>query len=85
MRPSLQERKRNMFELITVLVFLWLLFKGIGLALRLTWGAAKVIATILMVLASPLLVLCLLFAGGVALLIPIVVIGLAVGILKACL
>lgn len=85
MRPSLQERKMDMFELITVLVFLWLLFKGIGLALRLTWGAAKVIATILMVLASPLLVLCLVFASGFALLVPIAVIALAVGILKACL
>lgn len=75
----------DMLELITVLVFLWLLFKGIGLALRLTWGAAKIIATLLMVLASPLLVLCLVFAGGFALLVPIAVVGLAVGILKACL
>ena len=55
----------NMLELITVLVFLWLLFKGIGLALRLTWGAAKVIATVLMVLASPLLVLCLVLIGWI--------------------
>ncbi len=74
-----------MLELISVIVFAWLLIKGIGLALRLTWGAAKVIATILMVLASPLLILCLVFAGGFALLLPVGVIALAVGILKACL
>ena len=74
-----------MLELISVIVFAWLLIKGIGLALRLTWGAAKVIATILMVLASPLLILCLVFAGGFALLLPVGVIALAVVILKACL
>lgn len=74
-----------MFELISVVIFIWLLVRGIGLALRLTWGAAKVIATILMVLASPVLILCLVFAGGFALLVPIAVVGLAVGILKACL
>lgn len=74
-----------MFELITVAIFVWLLVKGIGLALRLTWGAAKVIASILMVLALPLLILCLVFASGIVLLVPIVVIGIAVGILRACL
>lgn len=74
-----------MFELITIAIFAWLLIKGIGLALRLTWGAAKVIASVLMVLALPLLIVCLVFTGGILLLVPIAVIGLAVGILKACL
>ena len=73
-----------MFELITVVIFLWLLGKAIGLALKLTWGLAKVAASILMVLALPLLVVCLVFAGGVALLAPLAVIGIAVGILNAC-
>ena len=73
-----------MFELLTVIVFLWLMMKAIGLALRLTWGAARIVASILMALAVPVLVLCFLFAGGVMLLVPVVVIGIAVGILKAC-
>jgi len=73
-----------MFELLTVIVFLWLMMKAIGLALRLTWGAARIAASILMALAVPVLVLCFLFAGGIMLLVPVVVIGIAVGILKAC-
>ena len=73
-----------MFELLTVIVFLWLMMKAIGLALRLTWGAARIVASILMALAVPVLVLCFLFAGGIMLLVPVVVIGIAVGILKAC-
>ena len=39
---------------------------------------------ILMALALPMLVVCLVFAGGIALLVPLAVIGIAVGILKAC-
>ena len=73
-----------MFELLTVVIFIWLLIKSIGFMFRLTWGTAKLIAGILMAIALPALILCLLFAGGVLLLIPIAVIGLAAGILKAC-
>jgi len=73
-----------MFELLTLVVFIWLLVKTIGLAFRLTWGVAKVIASILMVIALPVLIICLMFVGGLALMIPIAVIGLAFGLLKAC-
>lgn len=73
-----------MFELLTIILFLWLMGKAAGLAFRLTWGAAKVIATILMGLALPLLIVCLLFASGLVLLVPLGLIGIAVGILKAC-
>ena len=73
-----------MFELLTTVIFIWLLVKTIGLAFRLTWGVAKVIASILMVIALPVLIICLLFVGGMALMIPIAVIGLAFGLLKAC-
>ena len=73
-----------MFELVTLFVFGWLMVKAVGLAFRLTWGFAKVAASILMAIALPLLVVCMVFAGGIALLVPIVVIGIAVGILKAC-
>lgn len=73
-----------MLELLTIGVFIWLLVKAIGLAFKLTWGAAKVTASILIGLALPVLIVCLVFVGGIALLVPIAVIGIAVSILKAC-
>ena len=72
-----------MFELLTVIVFVWLLIKAIGFAFRLTWGIAKISACILMVIAAPVLILCLLFASGLLLLIPVANIGIAAGILKS--
>jgi len=45
---------------------------------------AKIIASILMVIALPVLIICLVFVGGMALMIPIAVIGIAFGLLKAC-
>ena len=74
-----------MFELLTVAIFVWLMVKTIGLMFKLTWGTAKIIASILIGLAFPVLFLCLIFVGGVALLIPVVIIAIAAGILKACL
>ena len=73
-----------MLEILTVAIFIWLLVKAMGLAFKLTWGVAKVIASILMAVALPVLIVCLVFVGGLALIIPIAVIGIAVGILKAC-
>ena len=73
-----------MFELLTVIVFIWLLIKTIGLAFKLTWGIAKIIASVLMLFAVPLLVVCLLFVGGVVLIVPVAMIGIAAGIVKAC-
>ena len=74
-----------MFELLTIAIFLWLLIKAVGLALKLTWGFAKIAASILITLALPTLILCLVFAGGLLLLIPLGMIAIAAGILKACL
>ncbi len=73
-----------MIEILTVLVFIWLLGKAIGLAFKLTWGLAKCIASVLLVLAIPALVLCLIFAGTLALLLPLALVGLAFGIVRAC-
>ena len=73
-----------MFELLVVIIFCWLAFKAIGLALSLTWGAAKILASILFVVAVPVLFICLLFAGGIVLLLPLALVGGAVGLLKAC-
>ena len=73
-----------MFELLTIIVFVWLLAKAIGLAFKLTWGMAKIVASILMVLALPLLIVCLLFVGGAILIVPVAMIGIAAGIMKSC-
>lgn len=73
-----------MLELLVLCVFIWLLVRVVGLALKLTWGAAKVAAGILTALALPLLVVCLVFAGGVLLLLPVAMLGLAAGILRSC-
>ena len=73
-----------MFELLTLAIFLWLFVKAIGFAFRLTWGIAKIAASILIALALPVLIISLVFAGGVLLLIPLVMIAIAAGILKIC-
>ena len=72
-----------MFELLTIVIFIWLLVKAIGLAFKLTWGVAKIAASILIGLAFPVLIVCLIFVGGIALLVPIVMIAIAAAILKA--
>ena len=74
-----------MFELLAIAIFIWLLVKTVGLMLKLTWGAAKVIAAVLITLAFPVLIICFLFVGGIALLAPLVIVAIAAGILKACL
>ena len=73
-----------MFEILTLVVFIWLMVKSVGLAFRLTWGMAKIIASILLVFALPVLMVCILFVGGLALIAPVIMAGLACGILKAC-
>ena len=59
--------------------------KAVGLAFKLTWDVTKIAASILIGLAFPVLIVCLVFVGGIALLVPIVMIAIAAGILKACL
>lgn len=73
-----------MLEILVIVLFCWLFFKAVGLAFRVAWGAAKIVASLLLTLAIPLLILCLMFAGGIVLLVPVAMIGAAVGLLKAC-
>lgn len=73
-----------MLEILFTVLFVWLLFKTIGLAFRVAWGAAKIAASILFTLAVPLLVLCLIFAGGLLIFIPFAMLGAAFWLLKAC-
>ena len=72
-----------MFELLVIVIFCGLLVKVLKLAFSLTWGMAKIAATVLCVFACPLLILCLLFASGLALIIPILIIVGAYSMLKA--
>lgn len=72
-----------MMELAITAVFCLLFFKVIGLAFRVAWGVTKIIASLLFTLAVPLLILCLVFAGGVVLFVPVAMIGIAFGLLKA--
>ena len=72
-----------MFELLTIVIFIWLLVKAIGLAFKLTWGVAKIAASILIDLAFPVLIVCFIFVGAIALLVPVIMISIAAGILKA--
>lgn len=72
-----------MLEILTVVLFCWLFFKALGLAFRVAWGTTKIVASLLFALAVPMLVVCLLFAGGIVLLVPLALIGLAFGLLKA--
>lgn len=73
-----------MLELLLSIVFCILFFKALGLAFRAAWGTAKIIASLLFGIAVPLLLVCVMFVGGIALLLPLALVGLAFGILKAC-
>ena len=73
-----------MLELLTIIVFCWLSFKLLGLFFRMAWGMAKFIASLLFIIALPMLVLMLVFAGGMLLMIPLGLLALALGILKTC-
>ena len=70
------------FDIAVIILCGWLFIKGIGLAFKITWGISKIIATILLVLAVPALIICLIFAGGVALLVPVAMVSIAFGLLK---
>lgn len=72
-----------MLDLIVTVLFCWLFFKAVGLAFRVAWGAAKIVAALLFAVAVPLLFVCLAFAGGIVLLLPLALIGIAFGLLKA--
>lgn len=73
-----------MIEILISILAIWLLIKAISLAFKITWGVAKIVATILMVLAIPIFIVCLIFVGGFFLLIPVALIAGAIGLLKIC-
>ena len=53
-----------MFTLFVLFVFAWLFVKSVGLAFHVTWGLAKFVATLLFVIALPLLVVFAVVGAG---------------------
>jgi len=72
-----------MFELLVLVLFVWLFIGAVRLAFKVTWGLAKVAAVILFIMALPTLIGCLLLASGFVLLLPVVLVGIAFAILSA--
>ena len=73
-----------MLDLLMIIVFCWLFFKALGLVFRLAWGVTKLLVGLLVTAAAVTLVGGVLFAGGLVLLLPIALVGIAFGLLKAC-
>ena len=71
-----------MLELLLIVVFCWLFFKVLGLMFRLAWGVTRFLVGLLVTVALVTLVGSILFAGGLLLLIPITLVGIALGLLK---
>ena len=71
-------------DLLIPIAFFWIFFKALGLAFRVAWGTTKIIASLLFGLAVPLLLACVFFASGIALLLPLALVGIAFGLLKTC-
>ena len=71
-----------MLEILFTIVFCWLFFKAVKLALKVAWGGAKALAVLLMAVALPLLVLGVIAGLGAFLLLPVVIVVLAFGLLK---
>ena len=71
-----------MTDIIISVLAIILFIKAVKLIFKLTWGVAKIIATALVVLAVPLFIVFLVFAGGLLLLVPVGLIGGAIAIVK---
>ncbi len=73
-----------MFEILVTLLTIWLFIASIKLAFKIAWGTTKIIASVLLGVASVILVLCLVFAGGAVILLPAFLVAGAFGLLKKC-
>lgn len=71
-----------MLTLFVFFVFGWLFFKTVGLAFHVTWGLAKLVATILFVVALPLLIVFAVVGALLPLLLPVALVAAAFYILK---
>ena len=71
-----------MLDILLTVLFISLFIWTIKLMFKLTWGIAKVIAVILMIIALPTLIGGLMVAGGLVLLIPVALLIGAIGTIK---
>lgn len=71
-----------MLDILLTVLFISLFIWTVKLLLKLTWGIAKVIAVILLIIALPTLIGGLMVAGGLVLLIPVALLIGAIGIIK---
>ena len=71
-----------MLDILLTVLFISLFIWTVKLLFKLTWGIAKVIAVILLILALPTLIGGLMVAGGLILLIPVALLIGAIGIIK---
>lgn len=71
-----------MFDILLTVLFISLFIWTVKLLFKLTWGIAKVIAVILLIIALPTLIGGLMVAGGLVLLIPVALLIGAIGIIK---
>lgn len=71
-----------MFELLTLIISLWIFIKALKLALKITWGLTKIIATVLLILFVPVLLVSIFLVGSFALFLPVLTAAAAFIILK---
>ncbi len=71
-----------MLDILLTVLFISLFIWTVKLLFKLTWGIAKVIAVILLIIALPTLIGGLMVAGGLILLIPVALLIGAIGIIK---
>lgn len=74
-----------MFELLALVLFCWIFWKALRLAFRATRGLVKMIVWLVLLIALPLFAGCLIFAGGLVILVPLALVALVFGLLKALL
>lgn len=60
-----------LLKIAVVLLFCWLMFVSVKLLFKVARGAAKLIGMIVCIIACPVLILCLIFAGGIAVFSPL--------------
>ena len=66
-----------------IVAFVWLLFQAIKLFFKVAWGLAKVVGTVLCIVAFPLLVVFLLSAGGILIFLPVLLVAAACGVFSS--
>ena len=71
-----------MLDFLLTVLFICLFFWTIKLFFKLTWGVAKIVAVILLIVSLPTLIGILMVAGGLVLLIPVAFLIGAIGIIK---